>query len=197
MFCLPYSWYICSSWSSSFASAVALASAVAPFSVCDIFWHILLLTASILPTFQKKKITNTIQYMYTEYTTHVVTCTLALRWREICKAYLQNDLCSPDLVSSAKQRRIRTSTTRLLRISWKLEGYDLLWIFSCDYLVLAPRHSLHRCRSSVGHNSGGMPDHFSGRPCHGPGEFVCVCLALIQVSDVKAFARRSYMIWQY
>ena len=53
MFCLLYSWYICSSWFSSIASAVALASAVAPFSVCDIFWHILLLTFSILPTFPK------------------------------------------------------------------------------------------------------------------------------------------------
>ena len=32
---------------------LALASAVVPFSVCDVFWHILLLTVSILPTFPK------------------------------------------------------------------------------------------------------------------------------------------------
>ena len=39
MFFLSYSLYICSSWSSSIASVVALASAVAPFSVCVVFWQ--------------------------------------------------------------------------------------------------------------------------------------------------------------
>ena len=74
-FCLPYSWHICSSWSHSIAHAVALASAVAPFSVCDVFWYILLLTVSILPTFPKSlSLTHT--HTHTHTVNHVVFASL-------------------------------------------------------------------------------------------------------------------------
>ena len=164
MFCLPYSWwYICSSWSSSIASAVALASTVAPF-LC--LWCLLTYTTSNRLQKKKKKkkkkklrnFNNPCMHLFlncaTSFTTMLFFRSLPFRSAQFCvhhyQEYIRTRVCnSRSFCYECCHGRIRSSSSLPTSVCTKKRKTFILERWTQRWALYFDEHVHAKCRPSL------------------------------------------------